>query len=556
VTAGATRLGRYWHTLRYLRPIQIWRRLRHRITSTRLPPATPQPRRAADGPFVATAARAPSMTGPQSFRFLNEERSITAVSDWDRADVPLLWLYNLHYFDDLAATDAAARTAWHGAIIERWRRENPAPRAPGWDPYPVSLRIVNWIKAAITGLPFADSPIASLAQQARWLSRRIEWHLLGNHLIANAKALLYAGLFFEGPEADRWLAAAQRIMLVELGEQCLRDGGHFERSPMYHSIILEDVLDMINAARHWPGVIDRNLLVRLEDTAARMLSALQVMRHPDGEIGLFNDAAFGVAPTPSALADYASRLDIIPNDLSLHRRTREGAVAGRLLEDTGYARVATAQAVLIVDVAPIGPDYLPGHAHADTLAFELSLSGQRLFVNGGTSRYGLGDERLWERQTASHNTVTVDNEDSSEVWSGFRVARRAYPRERLFEEEDEAIRIACCHDGYCRLSGRPLHCRRWRLSAHELVIEDELRSSRRHGAVARFKLHPAIRAQADSPGCWTLALPGGGKARFSVEQGRPGTEAGRYASEFGKVTETTTLTSELIDNKSRATLRW
>jgi hypothetical protein len=33
--------------------------------------------------------------------------------------------------------------------------------------------------------------------------------------------------------------------------------------------------------------------------------------------------------------------------------------------------------VLILDVAPVGPDYLPGHAHADTLSFELSLFGQR-----------------------------------------------------------------------------------------------------------------------------------------------------------------------------------
>ncbi|MFB1490650.1 MULTISPECIES: heparinase II/III family protein [unclassified Thiocapsa] len=47
-------------------------------------------------------------------------------------------------------------------------------------------------------------------------------------------------------------------------------------------------------------------------------------------------------------------------------------------------------AVALLDVAPIGPDYLPGHAHADTLSFELSLFGQRVIVNGGTSRYRIG----------------------------------------------------------------------------------------------------------------------------------------------------------------------
>ncbi|MEY6432337.1 heparinase II/III-family protein [Thioalkalicoccus limnaeus] len=68
--------------------------------------------------------------------------------------------------------------------------------------------------------------------------------------------------------------------------------------------------------------------------------------------------------------------------------------------------------------------------HADTLSFELSLFGQRTIVNGGTSRYGSGPERLAERSTAAHSTVQIDGADSSEVWGGFRVARRARPFRR------------------------------------------------------------------------------------------------------------------------------
>ena len=82
----------------------------------------------------------------------------------------------------------------------------------------------------------------------------------------------------------------------------------------------------------------------------------------------------------------------------------------------------------LLDVAPVGPDYLPGHAHADTLSFELSLFGQRVLVNSGTSQYEAGPERSRQRGTAAHNTVIVDGHDSSEVWAGFRVARRASSR--------------------------------------------------------------------------------------------------------------------------------
>ena len=98
-------------------------------------------------------------------------------------------------------------------------------------------------------------------------------------------------------------------------------------------------------------------------------------------------------------------------------------------------RICKGEAVLLIDVAPIGPDYLPGHAHADTLSYELSLYGKRVLVNSGTSRYGSGPKRDWERSTAAHNTVEVDGQSSSETWSGFRVARRAYPFDVLVEQK-------------------------------------------------------------------------------------------------------------------------
>ena len=65
--------------------------------------------------------------------------------------------------------------------------------------------------------------------QARWLARRVEWHLLANHLFVNAKALVFAGLFFEGPEADRWLSTGISILREEIDEQILPDGAQFER---------------------------------------------------------------------------------------------------------------------------------------------------------------------------------------------------------------------------------------------------------------------------------------------------------------------------------------
>jgi uncharacterized heparinase superfamily protein len=95
----------------------------------------------------------------------------------------------------------------------------------------------------------------SLAVQVRWLRRRLEWHLLSNHLFANAKALMFGGAFFDGPEAGDWREGGLRILAREVPEQVLPDGGHFERSPMYHAILLEDMLDLLNLSRAFPGLL-------------------------------------------------------------------------------------------------------------------------------------------------------------------------------------------------------------------------------------------------------------------------------------------------------------
>jgi hypothetical protein len=71
------------------------------------------------------------MPGPATFRFLSVEREASVAADWNRADWPKLWLYNLHYFDDLNADAAATRVAWHRAFVARWIVENPPAAGNG-----------------------------------------------------------------------------------------------------------------------------------------------------------------------------------------------------------------------------------------------------------------------------------------------------------------------------------------------------------------------------------------------------------------------------------------
>lgn len=483
---GAVR--RLWETARWLKPIQIYGRLWFRMYRPQPDLRAAPHLRTSTGPWSKPAERDPCLIAPRSFRLLNETREVDSASAWDSPDVPRLWRYHLHYFDDLNARTAAHRTTWHRALIERWIAENPPGHGTGWEPYPASLRIINWVKWARSGNSLSAEAEMSLAVQARWLCKRLEWHLLGNHLLANAKALVFAGLFFTGTEADDWLALGLGILAEQLPEQVLADGGHFERSPMYHAIVLEDVLDLLNAANAWPARIGREHLGRWRKTAEGMLHWLRTMCHPDGEIALFNDSAMGVAPSPSELFAYAGRLDV-----SFPRST--GPLVH--LAKTGYVRMNEGPWLVIADVGDIGPDYLPGHAHADSLSFELSIEGHRWIVDSGCSTYATGPERLRQRGTAAHNTIMIGASDSSEVWRSFRVARRARAMDVSVSRPGDEVTLEAAHDGYQHSSGT-IHRRRWQLNARALVIEDQLEGAFEQ-ATGHLHLHPDVTASlADS----------------------------------------------------------
>lgn len=541
----AARAATLWRTVRYLRPIQILGRARFALLCPRPDPAPAPPLRSACcGPWVEPAARAASLAGPARWRLLNVEHDLDAIG-WDDPALPLLWRYHQHYFDDLNAQAASARGHWHRTLLDRWIRENPPGLGTAWAPYPTSLRIVNWIKWFLRGEAPQAHWLHSLAVQARWLAQRLEWHLLGNHLFANAKALAFAGLYFDGHEAHRWLATGLKILERELPEQILPDGGHFERSPMYHALALEDVLDLLNLLRaRATETMAAPLEARWLPYARRMLYWLRCMSHPDGGIAYFNDAAQGMAPSNAALEAYAARLEVHAEQPPQERVT--------WLDASGYVRVARGPVVALLDVAPVGPDYLPGHAHADTLSFELSLGARRVIVNGGTSCYGADAQRLRERGTAWHSTVEVAGADSSEVWSGFRVGRRA----RVRDVRVDGWTVEAAHDGYRFLPGRPVHRRRWTFEDGGLVVEDWVEPAD-HAAVARYHLAPGLRLVPDANEA-SLQVCEGTRlvARVRVETGRATAAHSEYAPGFGERLPIETLEVALTGGRARVQWFW
>ena len=181
--------------------------------------------------------------------------------------------------------------------------------------------------------------------------------------------------------------------------------------------------------------------------------------------------------------------------------SREAARAEETEALTGALRTLSDCDYVVID-CPGADTHLSrlAHAHADTLSFELSLGTERVIVNGGTSQYGTGPERLRQRGTANHSTLMLDKTNSSEVWSGFRVARRAriISAEAATSSEDVIVRGE--HDGYARLQGRPLHARQWTLTDTGLTVADEVTGRGTHRIDVLFHLAPDIIAEREDSG--------------------------------------------------------
>jgi hypothetical protein len=397
-----------------------------------------------------------SYFGRNTFSFLNQAHQFQEKFDWDYAGYGKLWAYNINYFEFLHQPEFDKKTGLRLIYDFIDQRKN---LNIGYDSYPISLRNIFWIRF-MTKHAIQDNLIdAFLYATYKLLEKNLEYHLLGNHLLENAFSLLFGACYFHDASLYQ---KAHKLLKSELNEQILSDGSHFELSPMYHQIILYRLLDSINLLQNNQIFNEQEeLLLYLKGKSLFMLKWLNAIIFSNGEIPLFNDAASNIAPSAGHLNRYAVELKIITQDDSnRHNPARLSASGYRCFKNNVYE--------CILDVGQIGPTYQPGHAHADTFNFVLNVGNKPIVVDTGISTYNTGEIRLYERGTAAHNTVTVLNKNSSEVWSSFRVARR----NRVKIIEDNVRNIVAQHDGF--MSVGTIHRRRWDFGDDKIEIVDYL----------------------------------------------------------------------------------
>ena len=401
-----------------------------------------------------------------SFTFLNISYSFNNQIDWNFNQFGKLWTYNLNYFDCLNQKDLKKET---GLGLIRNFIDNESSLKDGKEPYPISLRGINWVKFLSIN-KIKDSLIEShLYFHYRLLLNNLEYHILGNHLLENAFSLLFGAYYFQD---EKLFYKSKELLIEQLDEQVLKDGAHFELSPMYHQIILSRVLDSIHLIKLNNLWKKDNLIYFLENKASFMISWLRNITYKNGNIPMVNDSTYNIAPNSNKLFSYGKQLGIFNQDIPL--------------SDSGYRKINLNNYELLIDIGNIGPSYIPGHAHSDTFNFELIKNDKPVFVDTGISTYEKNIKRQFERSTDSHNTVKIGAKNQTQVWGGFRVAKRA----KVFNIKEKSNFIEASHDGY--KSDGFIHSRSYLWRDKELILTDNINKSTSNNAKAFFHFHSSI----------------------------------------------------------------
>lgn len=353
-----------------------------------------------------------------NFTFINLTNQIELSKAWNNKELQHLWRYNLHYFEyvfklahNFSIGDSQTKYyEKYKNMIINWIDNNPYAIGDGWHPYTISLRLTNWIATyqifedSITlDSDFNNRFIESLFLQYQYLQSNLEKDVLGNHYFENIKALIIGSVFFDDKKVKEKF---KKELLKQLREQILQDGMHFELSPMYHKIILEDLIKIT----YW--LKNEEIYDDLTFYLQKMIDVTYSFEADFGKTPAFNDSADGVSK------HYKPLLETCKKYFGLSSVTKTS------FDESGFYIIKDSNKKLIFDTGEICPTYLPAHGHCDALSFELSINGSPFIVNSGTYQYESGKWRNFFRSTKAHNTISISSQEQSQFWGSFRVAKR------------------------------------------------------------------------------------------------------------------------------------
>ena len=279
-----------------------------------------------------------------------------------------------------------------------------------------------------------------VGNHAELIRKRVSGHSSsGNHTIAEAAGLVYAGLLFPHMEmAERWLAYGLYLLEQEAPRQIRQDGGGREEALWYLRFVSDLYGLVVSLLRHHGQLIPQ----KLEQAFDRSCAFLNTMARPgDGHLPSIGDSDNGYALSPF--------LQFVP----VPAEPKPGLTSFHL---SGYSILrGQHHERLLFDHGELGMAPCFAHGHADALSVQLEVGQKRLLIDPGTYSYtGHPEWRQYFRSTRAHNTVAVDGQDQAVQETSF-LWSQPFDTHLIYRDEtpEGKITVLARHYGYMARCG-------------------------------------------------------------------------------------------------------
>lgn len=452
------------------------------------------------------------------------------------------WINGFSWLQDLRSCGGPAARQLARQLTQQWLDENPSYDSFAWqsDILGARLRQILLNHAFLevqTDALFRSALLYSLNRQATHLARALPDGLTGSALLKASVALMIAGAML--PQGDALLARGRKLFAQEIAKQILADGGHIERSPGMMLDLLQHFLDLRHILTLTRQALPDHLQVAIENLAA----VLHMLTHGDGKLALFNDSN----------EETAELLHLV--------FSRVGGERERHLTQlplTGFQRLQAGKALVIMDCGAPPRHGLDNHAHAGTLAFEMSYGADRMIVNCGAGHPSTAEWRQVQRATAAHSTLVIDDTNSSMLLDHGGMALIPTIVTSRREETNGQVWLDTSHNGYDESFGL-LHRRRLFLAGdgNELMGEDVISGTGGNAFALRFHLHPQVQASITQNGqAALLKLPGGSGWRMRIQGADIALAESIYMGQRGQVRRSQQLVVLGMIDSDTTTVKW
>lgn len=363
--------------------------------------------------------------------------------------------------------------------LEHWIDKNPLSEelySITWRTIEAGIRCENWIKSFMY---FKESEfftsnilvkfIISLSEHGRYIYDKYDyfrklsnWGVLENH------GLFILSVFLpELKDGEKYRINSLKRLEEQINLQVMRDGMHWEQSPMYHNEVLHCYLDTINIANKNNINLNSDIVCKTKDLAYADLYMSKPNYHQpiqsdsdDTDLRdmltkaayLLRDGELKFRGYP--YIDFESIWELGFNSLEEYRKIQaiEPKYKSYGFQDSGnyYMRSGWDESdnYLYFHCGTLGS----GHGHADLLHFDIHAHGDSILTDSGRYTYVEDNEyRKYMKSCRAHNTTLVDDTDFTLIEGAWTVSKAALPIKQSFVTAEEYDYVEGGHLGYMDL---------------------------------------------------------------------------------------------------------